>query len=141
MEEKKVTISAKEPVADTKSGLDHDSLKAKYCVSDKNLEILLDKLIAARLIEKTEAPTKTAVTPRLLKPKINYPHVLYELSVNSKYPCEVIRELISNSYDASATELRYYPLLQHDLQGFAFFDNGTGMSDTDDANGISPCTL
>ena len=121
MEEKKVTISAKEPVADTKSGLDHDSLKAKYCVSDKNLEILLDKLIAARLIEKTEAPTKTAVTPRLLKPKINYPHVLYELSVNSKYPCEVIRELISNSYDAERDRIALLPPAATRLTGLRIF--------------------
>jgi len=73
-----------------------------------------------------------------LKPKINYFHVLAELSVNSKYPCEVIRELISNSYDARATELRYYPLLQPELEGFIFFDNGTGMSHTTQVNGTSP---
>lgn len=28
----------------------------------------------------------------VIKPRINYSHVLAELSVNSKYPCEVIRE-------------------------------------------------
>ena len=74
----------------------------------------------------------------IIRPKINYSHVLAELSVNSKYPCEVIRELISNSYDAGATELRYYPLLQAELEGFVFFDNGTGMSHTDKVNGTSP---
>jgi hypothetical protein len=74
----------------------------------------------------------------VIRPKINYSHVLAELSVNSKYPCEVIRELISNSYDARATEIRYYPLLQSELDGFLFFDNGTGMSHTQKVNGTSP---
>lgn len=35
-------------------------------------------------------------------PTISYTHILSELSVNRKDPCEVIRELISNSYDAKA---------------------------------------
>lgn len=69
---------------------------------------------------------------------INYKHVLQELSVNSKRPCEVIRELISNSYDACATEIRYYPLIQKSLSGFIFFDNGQGMSHTEKRKEITP---
>jgi hypothetical protein len=69
---------------------------------------------------------------------INYAHVLRELSVNSQRPCEVIRELISNAYDARATEIRYYPLVQQGLTGFIFFDNGEGMSHEDRPSGISP---
>lgn len=67
---------------------------------------------------------------RSFRPRIKYSHVLHELSVNSKNPCEVLRELVSNSYDAQATEIRYYPLLQKNprLEGFIFFDNGIGMS-------------
>lgn len=44
-------------------------------------------------------------------PDISYTHVLSELSVNRKDPCEVIRELISNSYDAQASIIEIYPLL------------------------------
>lgn len=61
-----------------------------------------------------------------MKPKVSYKHVLRELSVNRKDPCEVIRELISNSYDAKASVIQIYPLIQY--QGFIFFDNGIGMS-------------
>jgi hypothetical protein len=35
---------------------------------------------------------------RKIRCRINYKHTLSELSVNRKDPCEVIRELISNSY-------------------------------------------
>lgn len=69
-------------------------------------------------------------------PDISYTHVLSELSVNRKDPCEVIRELISNSYDAKASIIEIYPLSQY--QGFIYFDNGTGMSDTEEINGITP---
>ncbi|MBW4449477.1 MAG: ATP-binding protein [Spirirestis rafaelensis WJT71-NPBG6] len=71
-----------------------------------------------------------------LYPDISYTHVLSELSVNRKDPCEVIRELISNSYDAQASRIEIYPLLQY--QGFIFFDNGTGLSETQVINGITP---
>jgi Histidine kinase-, DNA gyrase B-, and HSP90-like ATPase len=69
-------------------------------------------------------------------PDISYTHVLSELSVNRKDPCEVIRELISNSYDAQASRIDIYPLLQH--QGFIFFDNGIGLSEIEETNGITP---
>jgi len=69
-------------------------------------------------------------------PEIDYKHVLSELSVNRKDPCEVIRELISNSYDAQASRIEIYPVLQY--QGFIFFDNGIGLSETEEVNGITP---
>ena len=69
-------------------------------------------------------------------PEIDYKHVLSELSVNRKDPCEVIRELISNSYDAQASRIEIYPLLQY--QGFIFFDNGIGLSETEEVKGITP---
>jgi hypothetical protein len=69
-------------------------------------------------------------------PEISYTHVLSELSVNRKDPCEVIRELISNSYDAGATRIEIYPLLKK--EGFIFFDNGTGLSETNEIQGITP---
>lgn len=69
-------------------------------------------------------------------PEISYTHVLSELSVNRKDPCEVIRELISNSYDAGATRIEIYPLLQE--KGFIFFDNGTGLSEKKESQGITP---
>ncbi len=69
-------------------------------------------------------------------PEIDYTHVLSELSVNRKDPCEIIRELISNSYDAEASRIDIYPILQ--ISGFIFFDNGTGLSQTNELNGITP---
>lgn len=69
-------------------------------------------------------------------PEISYTHVLSELSVNRKDPCEVIRELISNSYDASASKIEIYPLLQY--EGFIFFDNGVGLNEVNEINGITP---
>ena len=71
-----------------------------------------------------------------IHPEIDYTHVLSELSVNRKDPCEVIRELISNSYDASASQIEIYILLQY--EGFIFFDNGTGLDETEKINGITP---
>jgi hypothetical protein len=69
-------------------------------------------------------------------PEIDYRHVLSELSVNRKDPCEVIRELISNSYDAQASRIEIYPLLKD--KGFIYFDNGTGLSEETEINGITP---
>jgi hypothetical protein len=73
---------------------------------------------------------------RQIKREISYKHTLSELSVNRKDPCEVIRELISNSYDAAATEIKIYTLLQY--QGFIFFDNGMGISQIPEKDDISP---
>ncbi len=71
-----------------------------------------------------------------LHPVISYNHILSELSVNREDPCEVIRELISNSYDAKASQIQIYPLLQE--KGFIFFDDGIGLSETEEINGITP---
>ncbi|MCP2727679.1 ATP-binding protein [Limnofasciculus baicalensis] len=69
-------------------------------------------------------------------PEIDYRHVLSELSVNRKDPCEIIRELISNSYDAQASRIEIFPLLKD--KGFIYFDDGTGLSETVETNGITP---
>ena len=69
-------------------------------------------------------------------PVIDYKHILMELAVNRKDPCEVVRELISNSYDAHARSIWLAPLLQYG--GFAFIDDGDGLSDTLASTGISP---
>ncbi|WP_321901756.1 ATP-binding protein [Burkholderia cenocepacia] len=71
-----------------------------------------------------------------MKPSIEFKHVLGELSVNRNDPCEVIRELISNSYDANARNL-FYAALQ-DTNGFIFFDDGEGLSTEKKVNGITP---
>jgi hypothetical protein len=71
-----------------------------------------------------------------LNPEIDFGHVLNELSVNRKDSCEVVRELISNSYDANAEEILYFPLMQYD--GFIFFDDGEGLSLVEPRRGITP---
>lgn len=71
-----------------------------------------------------------------MKPSIEFKHVLGELSVNRNDPCEVIRELISNSYDANAKNLFYAAL--PDADGFIFFDDGEGLSTEKKINGITP---
>ncbi|MBD8629302.1 hypothetical protein IFT64_20415 [Oxalobacteraceae sp. CFBP 8753] len=71
-----------------------------------------------------------------MRPQIEFKHVLGELSVNRNDPCEVLRELISNSYDAKASNLIYVPL--KDRQGFAFLDDGTGLDAKVKVNGITP---
>lgn len=73
---------------------------------------------------------------RKIRCRINYKHTLLELSVNRKDPCEVIRELISNSYDAKASVIEIYPLLKYD--GFIFIDNGIGISSEKEVNGVTP---
>ena len=71
-----------------------------------------------------------------LTPSMNFSHVLNEISVNRKDPCEVVRELISNSYDANADKMIYFPLYKE--HGFIFFDNGCGLDATKKINGITP---
>ena len=71
-----------------------------------------------------------------MRPQIVFKHVLSELSVNRTDPCEVLRELISNSYDAKATKIWYVPLAHY--SGFIFADNGEGLSTTEQRNGITP---
>jgi hypothetical protein len=71
-----------------------------------------------------------------INPQIEFRHVLNELSVNRHDPCEVLRELISNSYDAKAKNILYVPL--KDQRGFAFFDDGTGLDTNKQIHGITP---
>ena len=63
-----------------------------------------------------------------MQPRIEFKHVLGELSVNRHDPCEVLRELISNSYDANATKIIYSPL--NEERGLIFYDNGSGLNTT-----------
>lgn len=71
-----------------------------------------------------------------MHPQIEFKHVLGELSVNRNDPCEVLRELISNSYDAGAKKIWYMPL--KDRQGLVFMDDGAGLSHQEAINGITP---
>lgn len=71
-----------------------------------------------------------------MHPQIEFKHVLGELSVNRNDPCEVLRELISNSYDAQASHIVYMPL--KDRQGLVFLDDGTGLDHQTAVNGITP---
>ncbi|GAB3443371.1 hypothetical protein NX773_22085 [Massilia solisilvae] len=71
-----------------------------------------------------------------MKPQIEFRHVLGELSVNRNDPCEILRELISNSYDAGAKNLFYAPLVTE--SGLIFADDGTGLSSSKKTNGITP---
>lgn len=71
-----------------------------------------------------------------MKPQIEFKHVLGELSVNRNDPCEIIRELISNSYDAEAKNIAYFPL--EDQKGLMFFDDGIGLNTSNQKNGITP---
>ena len=71
-----------------------------------------------------------------IHPQIAFRHVLGELYANRNDPCEVIRELISNSYDAKATNIIYAPYSEE--QGFIFFDNGSGLSLSEKSNDITP---
>jgi len=72
----------------------------------------------------------------MMKPRIEFKHVLGELSVNRHDPCEVLRELLSNSYDAGATTILYSPLTEE--RGLIFYDNGAGLHTTKQINGITP---
>lgn len=71
-----------------------------------------------------------------LNPQIEFRHVLSELSVNRNDPCEVLRELISNSYDAGAKNIYYFPM--KDQRGFGFMDDGTGLDPVNETKGITP---
>ena len=77
-------------------------------------------------------------TDMLMTPEVSFTHTLSEISVNRADPCELVRELISNAYDAGATLMRAYALT--DKRGLLFFDNGTGLSrdDRDRRNDILP---
>lgn len=71
-----------------------------------------------------------------MKPQIEFKHVLGELSLNRNDPCELIRELISNSYDANASRLFYTPI--KDNRKIIFLDNGAGLDYENKTNGITP---
>jgi hypothetical protein len=71
-----------------------------------------------------------------MNPEIDFQHVLNELSVNRFDPCEVVRELVSNSYDAKARNMRLAAVSEE--AGFIFSDDGTGLGRTDEVNGITP---
>ncbi|VTR94217.1 Uncharacterized protein OS=Lyngbya aestuarii BL J GN=M595_2435 PE=4 SV=1: HATPase_c_3 [Gemmata massiliana] len=73
-----------------------------------------------------------------MHPEQSFEHVLREISVNRADPCELIRELISNSYDAGARNVYISPLYQH--RGLLYFDDGCGLSQTeaDKTRGVLP---
>lgn len=71
-----------------------------------------------------------------MNPQIDFKHVLGELSVNRNNPCEIMRELVSNSYDAAATLIRYVGI--ESVFGFIFWDNGVGLHRSEKKNGITP---
>lgn len=71
-----------------------------------------------------------------MNPQIEFKHVLGELSVNRNDPCEVLRELVSNSYDAHASHIVYMPL--KDRNGMVFLDDGSGLDHLTTVNGITP---
>lgn len=71
-----------------------------------------------------------------MKPQISYKHVLEELSVNRCTPGEILRELISNSYDANANNIYYWPI--YDQKGFVYFDDGVGLEQAQKTNNITP---
>ncbi len=71
-----------------------------------------------------------------MRPLQSFQHSLREISVNRSDPCELVRELISNAYDARATTIRVYPLIQK--KGLIFFDNGVGLSRTVEVNEVLP---
>lgn len=73
-----------------------------------------------------------------LHPAQSFQHTLREISVNRADPCELVRELISNSYDAGAREIRVFPLAQK--HGLIFFDDGSGLSisEQDRKNDVLP---
>ncbi|RKZ84685.1 MAG: hypothetical protein DRR19_17375 [Candidatus Parabeggiatoa sp. nov. 1] len=62
----------------------------------------------------------------MLTPKQSFQHTLQEISVNRESPCELVRELVSNSYDADAKNILVFPLLEK--KGLIFFDDGIGLS-------------
>ncbi len=72
------------------------------------------------------------------KPQQSFQHTLKEIAVNRQDPCELVRELVSNAYDAKASEILVMPYLQK--KGLIFFDNGFGLSENeaDKKNGIVP---
>ena len=61
-----------------------------------------------------------------MTPKQSFQHTLREISVNRANPCELPRELISNAYDAGASNIFVFPLVQK--RGLLFFDDGVGLS-------------
>jgi hypothetical protein len=65
-----------------------------------------------------------------LFPQQSFEHTLREISVNRDDPCELIRELISNSYDAQAKNIYVIPLYQK--KGLLFIDDGCGLSMSED---------
>jgi hypothetical protein len=59
-----------------------------------------------------------------------------EISANRESPCELIRELVSNAYDAHAKNILIFPLLEK--KGIIFFDDGVGLSIEKEEYEIAP---
>ena len=71
-------------------------------------------------------------------PQQSFQHTMKEIAVNREDPCELVRELISNAYDAGATDIRVLPYIER--RGLVFFDNGVGMSQSENdlKDGVVP---
>jgi hypothetical protein len=71
-------------------------------------------------------------------PTQSFEHTLREISVNRNDPCELVRELVSNSYDAGAKNIHLFPL--YDQKGLIYFDDGIGLSESsnDAVKGVLP---
>ena len=83
-------------------------------------------------------PGVKSVVKMHLYPQQSFERTLREISVNREDPCELVRELVSNSYDAGAENIYVIPLYQ--TKGLLFFDDGCGLSqnEKDMVKGVLP---
>ena len=61
-----------------------------------------------------------------MNPLVSFQHIVREIAVNRESPSELVREMISNAYDAGASSFRIIPFAQR--KGLIFFDDGVGLS-------------
>ena len=71
-----------------------------------------------------------------MHPRNNYSNGLDQLTINKNASYEIVRELISNSYDAKANNIYIYTHEQD--QSIIFCDDGVGISTARDVNGNIP---
>ena len=76
------------------------------------------------------------MTTEDIYPQQDYSHSLREIAVHRDQSLELVRELISNAVDATASQIMLVPYFQK--KGLVFFDNGTGLSQKTEATDISP---
>lgn len=113
----KKTVPAKQVVEDFRAGATDEFLMQKYGLSEKSLQSVYQKLLAANMITQAELDSRTSVAAELKSPEVDAGHApLQKSSESNSSEDDQVRESTTKKTDS----LILYSLLAGLITGWAF---------------------